>query len=181
MRLIDLVFSYCDIFAGKYDFLHELHNKKRITNSELINANNQFLTDLINCHAKSNLLNKFVSLNSDCFNQNMEQLFGDHELVKEIIKVGSNLSDYFGYCEFCCDSISIAEGFSLVIDKHSLAFSHNDVHSISDLISRNIRFSKAVYVSTKFDPAYQLPTYSLFGVSFFIVPGNTVKYPFIEF
>lgn len=181
MKLVDLIFSYYDVFEGKYDFLIDKYRSESVSTDELINANNQFLTDLINTHAKSNLLSKYVSLHSIQFNEHINELFGDTELVREIIKVGSNISDYFGYCGFCSDSVNISDGFCLLIDSRSLAFSHNDVHSITDLISKNIRFRKVVYVPTKFDPAYQLPTYSIFGVSFNIVPGANIKYPFIEF
>ena len=181
MKLLDLIFAYYDVFEGKYEFLTKLQNSKSVSNDELIKAHNQFLTDLINTHAKSSLIGKYVSLNSPLFNQNMPPLFGNKPLVKEIIKVGSNLSEYFGYCGFSSDSTNISDGFSLVIDSNSLAFSHNNVHAISDLISKIIRFRKVVYVPTKFDPAYQLPTYSLFNVSFYIVPGTKIKHPYIEF
>lgn len=180
MKLFEFLSTYYDAFEGKYDYLLRRYDSKSITNNELIKANNQFLTDLINTHAKANLVSKYVSVNSAEFETNMARVFGDLALVKEVVKVGSNLSDCFGYCGFSSDSIKITDGFSLVIDSSNLAFSHNDVRSMSDLISRNIRFRKVVYVPTKFDPAYQLPTYSLFGVNFHIVPGSKIKNPFVE-
>ncbi len=180
MKLTDFLLTYFDVFEGKYDFLAAKHNLKGVTEQALIEANNQFLTDLINTHAKADLISQYVSLNSPHFEQFIYRLFGDVELVKELIKVGSNLSDYFGYCAFVTDSSRLTDGFSLVIDSRNLAFSHNDVRAMSDLISRNIRFRKVVYVSTKFDPSYQLPTYSLFGVCFNIVPGEVTDYPHVE-
>ncbi|MCH2056407.1 MAG: hypothetical protein MK214_07300 [Thalassotalea sp.] len=181
MNLVDSFYTYFDIFGSKYNYLVDVHNSALVSEHDLINANNQFLTDLINAHAKSGLLSQYVSLNSDLFERKMSFLFGNIDLMREIIKVGSNISDYFGYCAFCSDSVDISEGFALVIDRNSLAFPHSDVQAMSDLISRNIRFSKVVYVSTNYDPSYQLPTYSLFGVNFNIVPAEGKKYPFVEF
>ncbi|WP_448211451.1 hypothetical protein [Colwellia sp. MEBiC06753] len=180
MEFFNSIVASFDIFDGKYDFLIDLHRSNNASEDHLIDANNQLLTNLINSHAKSDLISQYVSMNSQLFEQNMSRLFGDLELIKEVIKVGSNLSDYFGYCGFSSDSTKISDGFSLVIDKNCLAFSHNDVHSLSDLISKNIRFRKAINKATNFDPSYQLPTYSVYGVNFHIVPVEEIKYPYIE-
>ena len=180
MKWFDYVVNYFDAFDGKYEFLYALQNKAYVTNHELINCQNQLLTDLINIHAHSNLISKYVSLHSEAFKNKANYLFGDEELISEVIRVGSNLADHFGYCGYTSDSLNVADGFSLVIDRRALAFSHNDVRSMSDLISKNIRFSKAEYKSTNYDPAYQLPTYSILGVSFNVVPVEEIKYPFVE-
>lgn len=181
MNIFNSIFAYFDAFSGKCDYLLDLRQSALVSEKELINANNQLLSDLINSHAKCDLLSQYVSLNSELFENKIVRLYGDIELIKEIIKVGSNLSDYFGYCGFCTDSTNICDGFSLVIDKNALAFSHNDVHAFSDLVSKNIRFRKAVCTATKFDQAYQLPTYTIDGVNFNIVPVQKIQYPFVQF
>ena len=180
MKWFDYIVNYFDAFDGKYEFLYALKNKDLVTNHEVIHGQNQFLTDLINIHAKSSLISKYVSLHSEAFRHKASYLLGDEELISEVIRVGSNLSEHFGYCGFTSDSTNISDGFSLVIDRSALAFSHNDVKSMSDLISKNIRFSKAEYKSTNYDPAYQLPTYSILGVCFNVVPVEEIKYPFVE-
>ena len=172
--------AYFDTLEKKCDSLIELHHSGEVSEIELIHANNQLLTDLINAHAKCSLMSQYVSLNSDLFERKIAYLYGEKEFVKEVIKVGSNLADYFGYCGFSCDSTNIFNGFSLVIDRNILAFSPNDVDAFSDLILKNIRFRKAVSTPTSFDPAYQLPTYSLAGVNFYIVPVSEIKYPFVD-
>jgi len=181
MKLLELFVSYYDVFEGKYDFLRDIYTANSISEPDLISANNQFLSDLINTHAKSCLISKYISLNTSRFDQNISSAFGNSEVVKEIIKVGSNLSDYFGYCGFSTDSKNPLDGFSFVIDSEKLAFSHNDIRSFSDLIGKIIRFRKVVYVSSKFDPAYQLPTYSVLGVSFYIVPGKNQNHLTCDF
>lgn len=181
MKLLDMTLAYFDLFQGKYKYLVELHHSDVASKQEIINANNQFLTDLINSHAKSDLVSQYVSVNSHWFDENIGYLFEDIDLVKEIVKLGSNFADYFGYCGFVSDSTKLSDGFCFVIDSHCLAFSPNNMQSFTDLILRNIRFRKAIYVPTDFDPAYQLPTWSIFGVNFKIVPEQKVKYPYIEF
>lgn len=64
MKWFDYVVNYFDAFDGKYEFLYALQNKAYVTNHELINCQNQLLTDLINIHAHSNLVSKYVSLHS---------------------------------------------------------------------------------------------------------------------
>ncbi|WP_147301937.1 hypothetical protein [Thalassotalea euphylliae] len=172
--------AYFDNLEKKCDSLIALRDSGAVSETELIHANNQLLTDLINAHAKCSLMSQFVGLNSDLFERKIAYLFGEKEFVKEVIRIGSNLSDYFGYCGFSCDSTNIFNGFSLVIDRNILAFSPNDVNAFSDLILKNIRFRKAVSTPTSFDPAYQLPTYSIAGVSFYIVPVSEIKYPYID-
>lgn len=178
--LVNSIIAYFDVFKGKCETLVNQRHTKVLPESDLINANNQLLSDLINMYAKCGVVSQYVSLNSDLFDKNIAYLFGEKELIKEVIRIGSNLSDYFGYCGFTTDSINVADGFSLVIDRNALAFSPNDVCSFSALISRNIRFSKAVNTASKFDPAYQLPTYSIDGVNFNIVPVQQIKYPYAE-
>lgn len=172
--------AYFDAFEKKCDSLIERRQSGFISEAELIHANNQLLTDLINTHAKCSLMSQIVGLNSELFERKIAYLFGEKEFVKEVIRIGSNLSNYFGYCGFTCDSSNIFNGFSLVIDRNVLAFSPNDVSAFSDLILKNLRFRKAVSMPTSFDPAYQLPTYSIAGVNFFIVPVSEIKYPYIE-
>lgn len=181
MTLLKTIHAYFDIFKGKCDGLIKIKNAQILTKQELVNRHNQLLSDLINMHAKSNLVTQYVSINSDSFENDMSYLFGEKELIKEVIKTGSNLSDYFGYCGFCSDSLDIHDGFSLVVDRNVIAFSPNDVRAFSGLIARNIRFRKAVKQAKKYDPAYQLPTYSIDGVPFNIVPVAKIKYPFTAF
>ena len=126
--------AYFDSFEKKCDSLIALRHSDSVSETELIHANNQLLTDLINAHAKCSLMSQFVGLNSDLFERKIAYLFGEKEFVKEVIRIGSNLSDYFGYCGFSCDSTNIFNGFSLVIDRNILAFSPNDVNAFSDLI-----------------------------------------------
>jgi len=181
VRLFNQLISYFDVFAHKCDFLQNLHQKNGVSKHELINANNQLLSDLINLHAKSTLLCQYVSLHNPEFDKQTLALFGNNKLVKEVIKVGSNLSRHFGYCGFCSDSPSILEGFSLVIDRKSLAFSHNDMHLFSNIIASNIRLRKVINKPTQFNPSYQLPTYSMFGVNFHVVPVQQITHPYIDF
>lgn len=181
MTLFNAIHAYFDIFKGKCDNLINIRSSKTQSKQELLNCHNQLLSDLINTHAKSSLIAQYVSINSESFEHDMNCLFGDKELVKEIIKTGSNLSDYFGYCGFCSDSLDIHDGFSLVIDRNVFAFSCNDVRTFSGIIAKNIRFRKAVKQASIYDPAYQLPTYSIDGIPFNIVPVAKIKYPFTAF